>query len=109
MLLNLALYKELLQLQDLFPCMAHAVLKKMQNHTWYLTLEMVVFSLSSGLAKESEKAAIAQKLLKNKEKEFHSGKPKLHVLYPGRFSDPNLVVHFPQTRNQWQLPRTPYV
>ena len=81
-ILDLALYKELLQLQDLFPRMADAALNKLQNHTWYLAPEVVVFSLCSRLASESEKAAIARKLLEKKEKEFHPGKPKLPVLHP---------------------------
>ena len=81
-ILDLTLYKELLQLQDLFPRMADAALQKLQKHTWYLTPEVVVFSLCSRLASESEKAAIAQKLLENKETVFLSGKPKLPVLHP---------------------------
>ena len=80
-ILDLALYKELVQLQGLFPRMADAALKKLQNHTWYLAPEVVVFSLCSKLATDSEKAAIAQKLLEKQVKEFHPGKPKLPVLH----------------------------
>ena len=57
-------------------------LKKLRNHTWYLTPEGVVFSLCSTLASEEEKTAIANKLLQKKEEEFPPGKPDLPILYP---------------------------
>lgn len=60
---DLALYKELLQLQEIFPRISDAALKKLQNHTWYLAPEVVVFSLCSRLTNDSEKPVIAQKLL----------------------------------------------
>ena len=80
--LDLALYKDLLEMKSLFPEKTNAALKKLQNHTWYLTPEVAVFSFCSNMTSDLEKSAIACKLLENKQKEFIPRKPDLPALHP---------------------------
>lgn len=60
---------------------ADAAIKAMERHLWYLTEELVIFSLFSNRISTMERRMIAQKLLKtSKPKVFNCGRPKFPIL-----------------------------
>ena len=60
--------------------MADVAIKKLQSHTWYLTPEVVIFSLCSDLPTDEEKQKIAKNMLSQVQEDFPIGRPKLPAL-----------------------------
>ena len=78
--LDLALFKELFDLRNFLPNVADAALAKLKNHAWYLTPEIVVFSLCSPLVTDEDKSTIASKLMCEKQTEFAFGRPDFPII-----------------------------
>jgi hypothetical protein len=73
---DLSLIQDMLRYKETDPELANAVLKKMDNHMWYLTQEMVPFVLFSSNVSNSLKQDIANQLHRTERPEsFRRGKP----------------------------------
>ena len=81
--LDLQLYNDLLSLSSFYPDIAEVTLTVLARHTWYLTQEVVIFAMCSGLITNQEKEDIATKVLNYpRPTEFNPGKPTLPTLSP---------------------------
>ena len=77
----LAAFKDVFDLSKEYPEFSQSILKSMQNHTWYLSQQLVVMALVDDDVEKDEKKNILQKLLQFPvPEEFMKGKPKMPVI-----------------------------
>ncbi|XP_065666323.1 uncharacterized protein LOC136087458 isoform X1 [Hydra vulgaris] len=60
---DLAAFKDVLDLSKEYSEFSQSILKSMQNHTWYLSQQLVVMALADDDVEKDEKKNILQKLL----------------------------------------------
>ena len=60
---DLAAFKDVFDLSKEYPEFSQSILKSMQNHTWYLSQQLVVMALVDDDVEKDEKKNIPQKLL----------------------------------------------
>jgi hypothetical protein len=78
---DLAAFKTGFILSKFYPKLAQSLLSSMQRHTWYLTQELVLFSLADDDVEENEKKKMLCKLIEQPvPEEFNMGKPELPVV-----------------------------
>ena len=77
---DLVAFKDVFDLSKKYPEFSQSILKSMQNHTWYLSQQLVVMALVDDDVEKDDKKNILQKLLQFPvPEEFMKGKPKMPV------------------------------
>lgn len=78
---DLSAFKASFAILESYPKLGQALLCSMQRHAWYLTEELILYSLADDDVEEEEKMKILCKLVKEPvPEEFKTGKPELPVI-----------------------------